>query len=112
MSKGGDLWEVLQRARMELRHQAHIYVGCKNKDKSHRDRAAEGLEQAALTVAFAMAQYGAFSDCARPAGKAGEEWKERFDPENMLRVWQEGLPAEDAKREAGKIVDAALKRGR
>lgn len=84
MSESGKLYELLQLARTELRHQAHIYVGCKRKDKFTRDRAADNLEKAAITVALLAAQWGMAAGCARPAGKAGHEWERRIDPENAL----------------------------
>ena len=83
-SEGGKLYEMLQAARMEHRHQAHIYVGCKKKDKFTRDRAAENLEKAAIVLAALAAQWGIHSSCARPAGKAGQDWEKRIDPENAL----------------------------
>jgi hypothetical protein len=96
-SEGGQLFETLQKARTTLRHAAHAYAGTKKKDKFFRDRAADDLENAAITMALAAAVYGVRSDCATPAGAAG-------------RVWKEGLDPETALHEAGKIVDNALKR--
>ncbi len=83
-SEGGKLYEMLQAARMEHRHQAHIYVGCKRKDKFTRDRAAVNLEKAAIVLAALAAQWGIHSSCARPAGKVGRDWEDRIDPENAL----------------------------
>jgi hypothetical protein len=84
ITEAGTLYELLQQARTELRHQAHIYVGTKNKDKFARDRAAESLENAAITVALLAAQWGIRAGCARPAGQAGQDWEDRIDPENAL----------------------------
>lgn len=98
-TEAGKLYELLQQARTELRHQAHIYVGCKNKDKFTRDRAADALEKAAITVTLLASQWGMTAGCARPAGAAGIAWEEGLDPENALRA-------------AGKVVDAALARGK
>lgn len=83
-SHNGKLYELLQAARTELRHQAHIYVGCKRKDKFTRERAAAALENAAIAMALAAAQWGVLAGCARPAGKIGQEWEDRIDPENAL----------------------------
>ncbi len=83
-SASGKLYEQLQAARTELRHQAHIYVGCKRKDKFTRDRAAENLEKAAILVAALAAQWGIHAGCARPAGKIGRDWEKHIDPENAL----------------------------
>lgn len=82
MTDSGKLYELLQQARTELRHQAHIYVGTKG--KFERDRAAERLENAAIAVALLASQWGIRAGCARPAGKAGQDWEDRIDPENAL----------------------------
>lgn len=109
-TEAGRQWEMLQKARANLRHLSYRYAHCK-KDKFTKDRAGAELEQAALAYATAASIWGSTADCAKPAGKAGDDWKEAHEPENLLRVWKEGLPAKDAKREAGKIVDDMLKRG-
>lgn len=85
-SNSGKGYELLQAARTELRHQAHIYVGCKKKDKFTRDRAAAALENAAIAMALAAAQWGIHAGCARPAGKVGQDWEDRIDPENALEA--------------------------
>jgi hypothetical protein len=76
-------YENLQRARKELRHQAHIYANTKG-GKFEKDRAAENLENAALAVSLAAAIWGIRAGCARPAGKIGADWEESVDPENAL----------------------------
>lgn len=76
-------YENLQRARKELRHQAHIYAHTKG-GKFEKDRAAEGLENAAIAVAFASAIWGVRAGCARPAGQAGDDWEKAIDPETAL----------------------------
>lgn len=95
----GKLYEQLQAARTELRHQAHIYVGCKHKDKFTRDRAAEALENAAVVMVALASQWGIRAGCARPAGAAGIAWEEGLDPENALNA-------------ASKIIDDALAAGK
>ena len=85
-SNSGHAYELLQAARTELRHQAHIYAGCKRKDKFTRDRAAADLEKAAITMALAAAQWGVWAGCARPAGQFGQDWEDRIDPENALEA--------------------------
>ena len=85
MNKSGEMYELLQKTRSRLRYMAHRYVGSKRKDKFHSDQAAAEMETAALTFALAAAQWGATSDCARPAGKDGEEWKASLDPEELLK---------------------------
>jgi len=112
MTDAGKLYEQLQAARTELRHQAHVYVGCKFKDKLHRDRAAEALENAAMVVTLLAAQWGMRAGCARPAGKAGQDWEDRLDPETALaardpvaqiRDHMAGPPAgKGTKRRAGR----------
>lgn len=86
MTDAGKLYEQLQAARTELRHQAHIYANCKHKDKLHRDEAAERLENAAVVVTLLAAQWGMRAGCARPAGKAGRDWEDRLDPETALQT--------------------------
>lgn len=81
-SLGGHLYENMQRARKELRHQAHIYAN--TKDRARRNEAGEALDKAGLALALAAALYGLHSDCARPAGKVGEDWYAALDPETAL----------------------------
>lgn len=98
-SESGRMFELLQRARTELHHRAHVYAHTKETATRTKDDAAEELERAALTMALLAAQYGLKSDCARPAGKAGEVWRNGLDPETALR-------------EASKVVKRAVKRDR
>lgn len=84
MSDSGKSYELMQLARSRLRYLAHRYVNSKRRDKSHSDAAAEEMEQAAIAFALAASAYGAKSDCARPAGKAGQDWKDSMDPETLL----------------------------
>ena len=86
MSNGAELYELMQKARSRLRYHAHRYVHSKRKDKHHSDEEAEQMEQAAIAFALAASAYGAKSDCARPAGKAGEDWKASMDPEELLKT--------------------------
>jgi hypothetical protein len=96
---GGQDWELLQKARSRLRYLAHRYSGCKKKDKFTRDRAAEEMEEAAIVFALAAAAYGAKSDCARPAGQVGLEWKEGLEPETLLDSEPERYLRDKAQRD-------------
>lgn len=71
-----ELFDMQVAARKALHHAAHVYA--KTKNPEHREAAAEALDRAALTMAFATAQWGLVSDCAAPAGTVGEAWKERI----------------------------------
>lgn len=83
-SLGGHLFENMQRARKELRHRAHVYAH--TKDRAKRDAAGEALEQAGIALGLACALQGLYSDCARPAGPAGNEWYRKLDPETALEL--------------------------
>jgi hypothetical protein len=83
-SLGGHLFENMQRARKELRHQAHIYAN--TKDRAKRDEAGEQLEKAGLMLTLAAGLWGLHADCARPAGLAGLEWWQKLDPESALEL--------------------------
>jgi hypothetical protein len=83
-SLGGHLYENMQRARKELRHQAHIYAN--TKDRAKRDAAGEDLEKAGLACTLAAALWGLHADAARPAGKAGADWIGQLDPESALEL--------------------------
>lgn len=84
-TEAGQQWENLQMARSRLRYMSHRYVGCKNKDDFTKERAADELEKAALAFALASAIWGQTADCAKPAGKAGDDWKKSLEPEELLK---------------------------
>ena len=80
-SYSGDLFLAREKAKADLARAAFKFgdVG----ERGDFEDAVAALTDAALRYATAAAVYGAISDCARPAGRAGRAWEENL-PMNQL----------------------------